>query len=130
MTNRHQIVPAALAGKTLVASGMSTKVGAPNTHGWLPSRLSAVLCERRRHITQVIYSYRTPIAWLDDGTWVVPDVRYSVMTSTQHQSQLWMLPHPVRVVADTVLQEYLRVLRGQMVYAGDRTVPGPQYVLD
>lgn len=36
--------------------------------------------------TYVIYSYATPIAWLDaNGVWQVPDVKYSVTTS-RHQS--------------------------------------------
>lgn len=34
----------------------------------------------------VVYSYRTPIAWVSkDGEWVVPDVKYSA-TTTNHQN--------------------------------------------
>lgn len=33
----------------------------------------------------VVYSYRTPIAWVIDSEWTVPDERYSATTS-QHQS--------------------------------------------
>lgn len=32
----------------------------------------------------VIYSYATPIAWrLADGSWVMPDVKYSISTTRQ-----------------------------------------------
>jgi hypothetical protein len=34
--------------------------------------------------TYVVYSYGTPIAWVTDGEWVVPDERYSATTSN-HQ---------------------------------------------
>lgn len=37
----------------------------------------------------VVYSYRTPIAWLGDGgVWITPDIRYSV-TTTRHQSKVF-----------------------------------------
>lgn len=36
----------------------------------------------------VIYSYQTPIAWHSNGTWRMPNVRYSV-TTTQHQWIIW-----------------------------------------
>lgn len=52
--------------------------------GSLPQAfLSAV-----RSAEYVVYSYTTPIAWLNaDGTWTVPDVKYSVTTS-RHQSKI------------------------------------------
>jgi len=38
--------------------------------------------------TYVVYSYLTPIAWENaDGSWTVPDVKYSVTTS-RHQSKI------------------------------------------
>lgn len=40
----------------------------------------------------VVFSYSTPIGWVDaDGTRTIPDVRYSV-TTTQHQGKVraWM----------------------------------------
>lgn len=33
----------------------------------------------------VVYSYATPIAWSIGGSWIVPEVRYSV-TTTRHQN--------------------------------------------
>ena len=40
----------------------------------------------------VVYSWATPIAWVDvDGTVVVPDARYSVSTSKhQGQARAWL----------------------------------------
>lgn len=38
-------------------------------------------------IDYTIYSYATPIAWRDNGEWIIPDVKYSVTTS-RHQSQV------------------------------------------
>lgn len=38
--------------------------------------------------TYAVYSYETPIAWVDkSGDWVVPDVKYSVTTS-KHQGRI------------------------------------------
>jgi hypothetical protein len=34
-----------------------------------------------------VYSYATPIAWYAHGTWVIPEVKYSVTTS-RHQAQV------------------------------------------
>jgi len=36
-----------------------------------------------------VYSYGTPIAWLnEDGVWICPDVKYSVTTS-KHQGRIF-----------------------------------------
>lgn len=133
----YDIVPAALEGKTRASQNgnFSTThtTGGLYWAGWntghLPRSLASILSARSAHITQIIYSYSTPIAWLDSGTWVVPDVSYSITTSSRHATHLWRLPNRVSVNADTTLNEYLRVLDGRMVYAGDRTVPGPNFVL-
>ncbi len=90
--------------------------------GYLPRALAKLMSDRADSIVQVIYSYGTPIAWLDAGAWVVPSVTYSVTTS-KHQSSLWKLPARVGIVWDTPLDEYLRVLNGQMVYRNGRTYP-------
>lgn len=37
------------------------------------------------HADYVIFSYYTPIAWRNEGTWTAPDVKYS-RTTTGHQS--------------------------------------------
>lgn len=34
-------------------------------------------------VTYVVNSHSTPIAWVADGQWVIPDVKYSGTTSTQ-----------------------------------------------
>lgn len=64
----------------------------------------------------MIYSYGTPIAWLDAGAWIIPDVSYSV-TTAKHQGHLWSLSARVSVPADVSLTGYMRLLNGQDVYA-------------
>ena len=132
MAHRH-IIPAALRGRSETSGAFSTdhyregftRYGAPY-HGHLPPRLRTVLDERFRAgaIRQVIYSYSTPIAWLDGDVWVVPDVRYSITTSSKHQTHLWQLPNRRKVVWDTPLDEYLRVIADLMYYGDHRTFPG------
>jgi len=118
ITNAH-IVPAAINGQTLDAGNFwttnDTKYG-PTGH--LPSRLAAILRARSAHIAQVIYSYSTPIAWLDNGVWIVPNVTYSATTSSKHQSQLrWARNLPW----DAGMDEYLQVIAGATKY-----VPNPR----
>lgn len=143
----HDIVTAALRGKNAATStgNMSTdhyregftRYGAPYS-GQLPPRLSLILDERFRAgaISQVIYSYSTPIAWLDGDTWVIPAVSYSITTSTKHQSQLYRLFSSVsvnltvKIPYDCGQDEYLRYVSGQMAYRNGRTVPGPAFVLN
>ena len=57
--------------------------------GQLPSRFRAAYEATAFHAHQfVVYSYDTPIAWrLSDGSWSVPDTKYS-MTTSRHQSHL------------------------------------------
>ena len=127
------VVPAALRGTARRSSSFSTdhypegftRYGAPYV-GHLPSALKRVLNDRFRAgtIRQVIYSYSTPIAWLDGDVWVVPNVRYSSTTSTKHQPHLWHLPNRRSVNRDTPLDEYLRVLDGLMIYTAKGTAPG------
>ena len=83
--------------------------------GYLPRRLQDRMRERGDSIVQVIYSYGTPIAWLDAGAWVVPDVRYSVTTG-RHQGQLWPLPGRVSIPADCGPLGYARILNGLDIY--------------
>lgn len=94
-----------------------TRSGAPYV-GYLPERLRAILDARFREgaVVQVIYSYNTPIAWLDAGCWVIPEVRYSTTTSSKHQSPLWVLRGEY-IPADAGLDEYMQVLNGATRYA-------------
>lgn len=63
----------------------------PNTLGWLPDPFRTLYREQE-HAGRIVYtvmSYNTPIAWvLDDGTEVIPPVRYSVTTS-KHQGKIY-----------------------------------------
>lgn len=93
--------------------------------GELPTRLARIMRERDDSIVQVIYSYLTPIAWLDAGQWIVPLVSYSITTG-KHQSYLSVLDYEL-VPWDCSLDEYLRVLNAQMrfVVDGGRLVTKP-----
>ena len=84
--------------------------------GYLPRRLQDRMRERGDSIVQVIYSYGTPIAWLDAGAWIVPDVSYSVTTS-HHQSHLYVLPNRVSIPADCGPLGYDRLLSGLDTYS-------------
>lgn len=133
MTIRNDAVPAyAMRGRDADGHGSLWTRSTPHgilkggyLTGALPSRLKSVLRERGDSIVQVIYSYSTPIAWLDAGAWVIPDVHYSVTTS-KHQSYLWRLPARVSIPFDCSTDEYVRVLNGLMHF-----VPGgPRWSLD
>lgn len=93
--------------------------------GYLPDRLRKIVMKRADSITQVIYSYNTPIAWLDAGQWIVPQVRYSATTG-KHQSYLWPL-HGEIIPWDCALNEYERIMNAQMrfVVDGGRLITKP-----
>lgn len=104
----------------------------PIYRGAMPGNLFTVMTQRRklhRSIKQVIYSYNTPVAWLDGDVWVIPHVTYSQTTGQKHQSRLHRLPNRVSVPEDVSYDEYMRVLAGKMIfdYANKRTVPGPNF---
>lgn len=52
---------------------------------WDSGRLPREHVDSFQRATYAVYSYATPIAWVTDGAWAIPDVRYSVTTS-RHQS--------------------------------------------
>lgn len=85
--------------------------------GYLPDRLRKIVMKRADSITQVIYSYNTPIAWLDAGQWIVPQVSYSATTG-KHQSYLWPLNAEI-IPWDCALDEYMRVMNAQMRFVAD-----------
>lgn len=54
---------------------------------WDMGRLPRELYTSAMFASYVIWSYSTPVAWLDaDGEWQVPDVRYSVTTGRQQST--------------------------------------------
>ncbi len=123
----ESIVTAAMAGKNAATpSGNMSTYRRVGMTGNLPARLTNILRARQStgHIGQTIYSYGTPIAWMDTGVWVVPRVKYSITTSVKHQSELYRLPNRVTVLADTGAEEYARVLEGLMHYTDKGTAPG------
>lgn len=68
------------------AGGLSAKAGPPqhlSDAGLLPDEWAVKFL--RSNATYVVYSYDTPIAWVEeDGTEIMPPARYSLTTS-QHQ---------------------------------------------
>lgn len=54
--------------------------------GQLPEDWKRTLRARWEHVTYVVFSYQTPIAWFDNdaNAWIVPEHTYSV-TTTRHQ---------------------------------------------
>lgn len=146
--NNDQIVPAALRGESAMTTtgNMSTdsyrpgftRWGAPYT-GSLPLAWQGILnaAFNAGRISQVIYSYSTPIAWHDSQYgWIVPRVTYSPTTSSKHQTHLWRLRGRHIVLPwDATPEDSQRVLDGKMIFETDRsgryavrTVPGPNYV--
>lgn len=69
------------------AGNLSAANATPNRAGvmkspWVDEYLSRV---DRNEIVYVVYSYATPIAWLDtDGVWTLPAITYS-RTTSKHQ---------------------------------------------
>lgn len=93
---------------------------------------------REGKVSQVIYSYSTPIAWRhEDLGWIIPRVSYSTTTSTKHQTHLYRL-HGSRITLpyDASEEEIDRVLDGKMIFSTNGrwdgqivcTIPGPNYV--
>lgn len=119
----YDIVTAALTRQTAVSQSgnMGTWENLTST-GHLPERLRAILTERwtSGHVSQIIYSYSTPIAWRDNGVWVFPAVSYSITTGSKHQSELYRLPNLCRIPADAGMDEYLSVVEGRSRFLPDR----------
>lgn len=84
--------------------------------GYLANGLARILKDRVESgdVTRVIYSYNTPIAWLDGTVWVIPFARYSITTSTKHQTRMYRLPNRVDIPVDVSADEYARVIAGDM----------------
>ena len=93
------------------------RVGAPYV-GYLPHRLVGILNQRFRDgaIDAVVYSYSTPIAWRDNGVWIIPDVRYSTTTSG-HQYRVRYATDSQQVPFDAGIEEYLAVVEGLILYS-------------
>ena len=117
-TNNAGIITAAMRGINAAnGRGTFTTDTAPGNSlylGYLPSKLKDILHKRFRQgaVVQVIYSYSTPIAWLDAGAWIIPNVRYSATTGTKHQSQLHRLPGAICIPWDEGMNGYMGLLNG------------------
>ena len=141
-----QIVSLALSGNEgeTTTGNMSTEnrghLGYAGATGHMPRAWERLYSARAasRAVVRVIYSYNTPIAWLDrDYGWIIPDASYSVTTSTRHQSQLYRLRgRMISAPWDATAEDMRRVLTGELSftykgYGSNRvftgTVPGPNY---
>jgi hypothetical protein len=58
--------------------------GAPFWTGRLPDGWVDWL-RGAKGVDYIVYSYATPIAWHSEDGWTVPNVKYSMTTSTKHQ---------------------------------------------
>lgn len=142
-----EIVPRAVARDDAeTATGNMSTLRVVSTYfayhkGSMPKAWAALYAERVRAalIDQVIYSYSTPIAWLDrEHGWIIPDVSYSVTTSAKHQSQLHRLKgRTVSAPWDATADDMRRVLSGELVFTSKGygvnrtftgTIPGPNYI--
>lgn len=118
----------------------SFRVGFPRRapyYGQLPKAWQGILEGGfgNGRISQVIYSYSTPIAWHDyEYGWIIPAVSYSVTTSGKHQTHLWKLSgRRIALPLDASAEEAQRVMDGKMYYGTNgrevtRSFPGPNYV--
>lgn len=144
--NNDQIVGAALRGENAeTKTGNMSTLRVTSTYfayhkGNMPKVWHRIYADgvRAAMVDQVIYSYETPIAWLDrEHGWVIPIVTYSPTTSSKHQSQLWKLREARRILLpwDATHEDAQRVMDGRMYFANNgrgvatRTFPGPNYVV-
>lgn len=134
-----QIVALAMMGieGETTTGNMSTetryRLGYAGSTGHMPKSWTTLYRKRNAEhaISTVIYSYNTPIAWLDrDYGWIIPIVSYSITTSSKHQTHLYRLRgRHIYMPGDATPEDAQRVLDGKMVFNGDRnTFPGPNYV--
>ena len=115
------VVKHAIKGDSAKSStgNMTTKPGSkfPNPWGsWLPDRLATILRRNSDEISQVIYSYDTPIAWKHGDRWITPAVSYTTTTSTRHQTHLYMLLNRVVIPADCGLTEYHDLIENRITF--------------
>ncbi len=87
---RQVTIDALKSRKAFFRSGFAMKGvdGASGTLGELPQqwREAYNLAAKENNLRYTVKSYDTPIAWvLNDGTVIIPSVKYSV-TTTNHQS--------------------------------------------
>lgn len=132
MTTNAQIVTAAQMGREAqTTTGNMSTLFYVRSIGSLPRAWERLLIERRNlgAITQVIYSYSTPIAWFDtEHGWIVPQVRYSITTSSKHQTHLYRLGgRHIYLPWDATEDDARRVLSGELIFSNGRTYPGPNY---
>lgn len=114
------VVKHAIRGNSADSStgNMTTRPSYPrNSWGsWLPDRLAAIIRQNSDEISQVIYSYSTPIAWKHGDRWITPAVSYTTTTSTKHQTHLYRLPNRVVIPADCGLSEYQELIENRIKF--------------
>ncbi|QIG58549.1 hypothetical protein SEA_HUBBS_118 [Microbacterium phage Hubbs] len=154
-----QVIAAARAGREGVSKSYNIQTyavddfrarygysGAPV--GRMPESWARIFRERYGlgKVSQVLISFQTAIAWKDaDYGWVMPNVTYSIITTTKHQGPArggWNNPGLGDIVSpampwDATLDDARRVLSGELIFtrAGkwgngkwNGTRPGPNYI--
>lgn len=109
--------------------------------GRMPKPWATAFRERfyAQKVVHILFSFSTPIAWLDaDYGWIMPDVSYSAITSSKHQSPAWRLRAARPAMPwDATPEDARRVLSGELVFTSKGygmnrtftgTVPGPNYI--
>ena len=124
-----QIVTAALEGKDASTpnGNMSTRHVNLNRWAWdtghMPKAWAHLFKGRVRKgaVSQIIYSYATPIAWKDSvHGWIIPQVSYSTTTSSKHQTHLYRLRgRHITLAWDATAEDAQRVLDGIMIFTTD-----------
>lgn len=114
--------------------------------GWMPDSWARIFRERYSlgKVSQVLVSFQTTIAWNDaDYGWIMPDVQYSIITTTKHQNPArggWCTTgldaREPAMPWDATLDDARRVLSGELVFTSKGygmnrtftgTIPGPSY---
>lgn len=143
----ESIVPAALRGQNAetTSGNFSTADRGSRRYiggtGNMPKAWARLVSDRAEAgaVSQVIYSYSTPIAWKDrDYGWIIPAVTYSATTSIKHQTHLYRLGgRRIEVPWDATAEDMRRVLSGEVIFIRSGkwgtgnwqgTRPGPNYV--
>ena len=133
-----QIIGCALRGEDAqtTTGNMSTEKVTHNYIGYYAGKLPKVWrhvlsnAELAGRISQVIYSYSTPIAWHDSQYgWIVPAVTYSPTTSSRHQTHLYKLRVPRTYLPyDATPEDAQRVLDKKMYFTDKRSYAGPAFI--
>lgn len=93
----------------------------PEAHGYGQLPFVHVNRMKEANPTYVVYSYETPIAWLNTTGWVVPHILYSVTTS-HHQSLMRVIVMRDHYSADIQTETDIQTKTHQSIHSVERPV--------